>query len=97
VQALAMGLVYRVKEMWFLGLVYFMYGFSYVIYMTYFAAYLVKEVGASQAQAGRLLALVGGLSIFCGVIWGGISDLLGRKYGSALAYLSLATAYALLP
>jgi sugar phosphate permease len=93
--ALQWGLVYRVKEMWFLGLVYFMYGFSYVIYMTYFAAYLIKEVGLSQAQAGGLWALVGGLSIFCGVIWGGISDLLGRKYGSALAYLSLATAYTL--
>ncbi len=93
--ALQWGLVYRVKEMWLLGLVYFMYGFSYVIYMTYFAAYLVKEAGLSQARAGALWALVGGLSIFCGVIWGGISDLLGRKYGSALAYLSLATAYIL--
>lgn len=47
----------------------------------------------SQAQAGGLWALAGGLSIFCGVIWGGISDLLGRKYGSALAYLTLAVAY----
>ena len=88
------GLVYRVKEMWYLGLVYLMYGFSYIIYMTFFAAYLIKEMGLSQAQAGAIWALVGGLSIFCGVIWGGISDLLGRKYGSALAYLTLAAAYA---
>jgi MFS family permease len=93
--ALQWGLVYRVEAMWFLGVVYFMYGFSYVIYMTYFAAYLIKEIGLTQAQAGGLWALVGGLSIFCGVIWGGISDLLGRKYGSALAYLSLAAAYTL--
>ena len=89
------GLVYRVKEMWYLGLVYFMYGFSYIIYMTFFAAYLTKEMGLSQAQAGAIWAMVGGLSIFCGVIWGGISDLLGRKYGSALAYVTLATAYAI--
>jgi MFS family permease len=73
-----------------------MYGFSYVIYMTFFAAYLIKEMNLSQAQAGGLWALVGGLSIFCGVIWGGISDLLGRKYGSALAYLTLAVAYTLM-
>ena len=79
--------------MWYLGFVYFMYGFSYIIYMTFFAAYLIKEMGLSQAQAGGLWALVGGLSIFCGVLWGGISDLLGRKYGSALAYLTLAVAY----
>jgi MFS family permease len=88
------GLVYRIREMWYLGFVYFMYGFSYIIYMTFFAAYLIKEMGLSQAQAGAIWAMVGGLSIFCGVIWGGISDLLGRKYGSALAYLTLATAYA---
>ena len=65
------GLVYRVKEMWYLGFVYFMYGFSYIIYMTFFAAYLTKEIGVSQAEAGAIWAVVGGLSIFCGVIWGG--------------------------
>jgi MFS family permease len=89
------GLVYRVKEMWFLGFVYFMYGFSYIIYMTFFAAYLTKEMGLNQVQAGAIWAMVGGLSIFCGVIWGGISDLLGRKYGSAAAYITLAIAYAI--
>jgi sugar phosphate permease len=93
--ALQWKLVYRVKGVWYLGFVYFMYGFSYIIYMTFFAAYLIKEMGLSQSQAGGLWALVGGLSIFCGVIWGGISDLLGRKYGSALAYLTLAVAYAI--
>ncbi len=92
-KSLHWSLVYKIKEMWYLGLVYFMYGFSYVIYMTFFAAYLNKEMGLSQAQAGTIWALVGGLSIFCGVIWGGISDLLGRKYGAALAYVTLATAY----
>jgi len=92
-KAVQWGLVYRVKEVWYLGFVYFMYGFSYIIYATFFAAYLIKEMGLSQAQAGSLWALVGGLSIFCGVIWGGISDFLGRKYGSALAYLTLAAAY----
>ena len=92
-KSLQWGLVYRVKGMWYLGFVYFMYGFSYIIYMTFFAAYLIKEMGLSQAQAGGLWALVGGLSAFCGVIWGGLSDLLGRKYGSALAYLTLAVAY----
>ncbi|HSB07845.1 MAG TPA: MFS transporter, partial [Thermodesulfobacteriota bacterium] len=94
-KTLQWGLVYRIREMWYLGFVYFMYGFSYIIYMTFFAAYLIKEMGLSQTQAGAIWAMVGGLSIFCGVIWGGISDLLGRKYGSALAYLTLATAYAI--
>jgi MFS family permease len=87
--------VYKVRAVWYLGLVYFMYGFSYIIYMTFFAAYLVKEIGLSPAKAGGLWAAVGGLSIFCGVIWGGISDYLGRAKGASLAYFSLATAYLL--
>jgi len=40
-----------------------------------------------------LWALVGGLSIFCGVIWGSISDRLGRSKGAALAYLFLGLSY----
>jgi MFS family permease len=91
--SLQWGLIYKVKEVWFLGLVYSAYGFSYVIYMTFFKAFLWKEMGLSVALASHLWALVGGLSIFCGVIWGGISDRLGRKRGAALAYLTLALSY----
>lgn len=89
------GLVYRVKEVWYLGLVYFTYGFSYVIYMTFFKAFLSDEMGLTVVLVGYLWALVGGLSAFCGVIWGGISDRLGRKYGAALAYFTLALSYLL--
>jgi MFS family permease len=85
--------IYRMAAVWYLGVVYFMYGFSYIIYMTFFAAYLVKEIGLDAGEAGRLWATVGGLSIFCGVIWGGLSDKLGRAGGAALAYLVLAIAY----
>ncbi len=91
--SLQWGLVYKVKEVWYLGLVYFMYGFSYVIYMTFFKAFLTDEVGLSVALASYMWALAGGLSIFCGIIWGGISDRFGRKYGAALAYLTLASSY----
>ncbi|MFO7996258.1 MAG: MFS transporter [Dehalococcoidia bacterium] len=89
------GLIYRVKEVWYLGLVYLMYGFSYVIYMTFFKAFLADEIGLDVVLVGYLWALAGGLSIFCGVIWGGISDRLGRKRGAALAYLTLALSYLL--
>ena len=85
--------VYGMPSLWYLGLVYSFYGFSYIIYMTFFAAYLVKEIGLPQAYAGSLWALVGGLSTFCGIIWGHISDRLGRSRGAALAYLVLALSY----
>ncbi len=93
VSTLDWGLVYKKGSVWYLGITYFFYGLSYIIYMVFFAAYLVKEMGLSPQWAGGLWAAVGGLSVFCGVIWGGISDRLGRARGAALAYLVLATAY----
>jgi MFS family permease len=70
-----------------------MYGFSYIIYLTFFVAYLTKEVGVAPVAAGRIFAVLGVFSIFCGVIWGWISDVLGRRYGSMLAYITLALSY----
>jgi MFS family permease len=61
--------------------------------MHFFSTYLEKEMGLASAYAGVLWAWAGGLSIFCGIVWGGISDLIGRKYGAALAYLTLASSY----
>jgi MFS family permease len=80
-------------SVWYLGVTYFFCGISYIIYMVFFAAYLVKEMGYSQSWAGGLWAMVGGLSVFCGVIWGSISDKLGRSRGAALAYLVLGLSY----
>ena len=80
-------------EIWKLGSVYFMYGFSYIIYLTFFVAYLTKEMGVAPVAAGRIFAVLGIFSIFCGVIYGWISDVLGRRYGSMIAYLTLALSY----
>jgi len=93
VSSLQWTAVIKMGSVWYLGVVYFFYGLSYIIYMVFFAAHLVKEMGFTQEAAGGLWALVGGLSIFCGVIWGGISDRLGRSKGAALAYLVLGLSY----
>lgn len=93
VSALKWSAVTGQGRVWYLGLVYFFYGASYIIYMTFFAAYLVKEIGMTPSFAGGLWAGVGALSTFCGVIWGAVSDRLGRSRGAALAYLVLAAAY----
>lgn len=85
--------VYRIGSVWHLGIVYFLFGFSYIIYINFFATYLVKEIGWTSGEAGRLFTFLGILSIFCGLIWGGISDIIGRKGGAALAYIALAIAY----
>ena len=87
--------VWREKELWKLGGVYFTYGFSYIIYLTFFVVYLTKEIGVSPRAAGAMFAVLGSIAIFCGVLWGAISDAVGRRYGSMLAYLTLAVAYLL--
>lgn len=88
------GLVYRSSAVWHLGLVYSAFGFSYVIYMTFFVKYLVGE-GYSQTAAGRLLMVLGWSSLLCGVMWGVVSDIIGRKWGLMLVYLIQATAFTL--
>jgi MFS family permease len=71
-----------------------MYGFSYIIYVTFFAAYL-QTLGWVREAAISLWFIVGILSILSGFIWGWVSDILGRKYGMALAFMFLSLAYLL--
>jgi sugar phosphate permease len=78
--------VYRSGSLWHLALVYVAFGFSYIIYATFFAKYLQSEAGYSREAAGNLWAIVGWISIFCGLIWGAVSDVIGRQYGLALVY-----------
>jgi len=87
--------VYRSRAVWHLALVYITFGFSYIIFATFFARYLQGELGYTKERAGGLWQLVGWLSIFCGAIWGWVSDVLGRKHGLALVSFVQATAYAL--
>lgn len=87
------GKIYKIGSVWHLGVVYFMYGFSYIIYINFFATFLVKEMGWTNSEAGRLFTFLGLLSIFCGLLWGGVSDVIGRKSGAALAYVTLAISY----
>jgi sugar phosphate permease len=89
------GKVYRSGVVWHLGFIYIAFGFSYIIYMTFFTKYLIAEGGYSQEAAGRLFMLMGWLSLFCGLIWGWVSDILGRKTALAIVYVIQATAFAM--
>jgi nitrate/nitrite transporter NarK len=87
--------VYRSAAVWHLGLIYVAFGFSYIIYMTFFTKYLVAEGGYTPASAGRLFMLMGWLSLLCGPVWGTVSDLLGRRAALAIVYLLHAAAFGL--
>jgi len=76
--------VYRSGAVWHLAVIYIAFGFSYIIYATYFSKYLQTEAGFTKEKAGNYWQIVGWLSIMCGLVWGSVSDVLGRKYGLAL-------------
>jgi MFS family permease len=85
--------IYAFRPLWHLAVVFFTFGFSYVIYMQYFSAYLINEAKVGTERAGDYLMLLGILSIFCGPIWGMVSDRIGRNYGMALVFLTQGTSY----
>lgn len=89
------GRVYRSAAVWHLGLVYIAFGFSYIIYMTFFTKSLISESGYSKEDAGSLFMLMGWLSFLSGLIWGAISDRIGRKHALILVYLCHAIAFAM--
>lgn len=87
--------VYTRPIVWLLGLVYVAFGFSYIIYMTFFAKCLMSDAGYTQPQAGHLFMIMGWFSLFCGLIWGSVSDSIGRKGALAIVYVIQAAAFAL--
>ncbi len=91
----ALRRVVNESEIWKLSSVYLAYGFSYMIYLTYFIAYLTKELGMPATEAGGIFALLGFLSIFCGLPWGSLSDRIGRRNASIFAFLTVAASYLL--
>ena len=89
------GNVYRSRGVWHLGLVYVAFGFSYIIYMTFFVKHLMAAGGYSRAAAGALFMTMGWASLTCGLLWGAVSDRFGRKHSLVIVYLLQAIAFAL--
>jgi MFS family permease len=85
--------VYRSGTLWHLAAVYFGFGFSYIIFSTFFIRYLVSEVGFERAQAGWLWLKIGMLSGISGLIWGIVSDRWGRRLALLCVFLLQGTSF----
>ena len=55
------------------------FGFAFNIYATYFVAYMVDEIRLSEKTAGNVWAIFGWMCMGSGLLWGFISDRLGRR------------------
>ncbi|MEN8142834.1 MAG: YbfB/YjiJ family MFS transporter [Thermodesulfobacteriota bacterium] len=75
--------------------IYFLFGATYVVYVTFFVTSLVRDRGFSEISAGNFWAWVGALSLLSGPIFGTMSDRFGRKAALVTVFSIQATAYLL--
>jgi sugar phosphate permease len=85
--------IYKNRTVHLLGAVYFLFGYTYVIYATFIVTALVNERGFSEAVAGNFWSWVGFLSLFSGPVFGSLSDKLGRKAGLMVVFSLQMLAY----
>lgn len=70
--------VYRNPLVWLMSFMVFCSGWSQGVFNTFLGTYLSEENGIDLAVVGRLLILIGVLSIGSGIVWGRVSDWIGR-------------------
>lgn len=87
--------LYLSPSVWHLGVVFFAFGFAYLSYMTFFNKRLIADLGYTQQAAGNLFMILGWSSLPCGVIWGHVSDVIGRRRALSIVLVLQAGAYAL--
>jgi len=78
-----------------LGLLYLAFGATFMVYGTFIVTTMVREYGFSEAKAGIYWSWAGFFSLFSGVVFGTISDRIGRKHGLALVFAVQSAAYVL--
>lgn len=78
-----------------LGVIYLIFGLTYMIYGTFIVTTMVDDFGFTESQAGQLWSLVGIFGMFSGVFFGSVSDRIGRRNGMVLVYAMFSCAYLL--
>jgi MFS family permease len=78
-----------------LGLLYLAFGATFMVYGTFIVTTMVREYGFSEAQAGLYWTWAGFFSLFSGLLFGMISDRIGRKQGLAMVFAVQSAAYLL--
>lgn len=87
--------IYFSAKVWHLGAVYFLFGFAYMSYMTFFVKRLIQDGGYTQGSAGNVFMILGWASLVCGFLWGFLADRIGRKRAMVAILFIQAVAYAI--
>jgi len=78
-----------------LGIIYCIFGITYMIYGTFIVATMVGEYGFAESRAGGFWSWVGFFSLFSSVGFGLLSDRIGRRNALMLIFSLQALAYLL--
>lgn len=85
----------RTAALWWLALLTLCWASTYIVFVTFFAAAGLAS-GLDATQVGHLWIAVGILSSWSCIVWGGVSDRLGRMPTLALVYVLQGSALAAL-
>lgn len=85
----------KIRLLAHMGLIFAIYGATYMLYVTFIVTSMVDSYQLSATTAGGIWAWFGLFSIFSGVLFGSISDRIGRRAGMAVSFVVLASAYLL--
>ena len=86
---------YKTPLVWLVTLLAFTSGWSNSIFSTFFGVYLAEENAVSLNTVGQLLIVIGILSVGSGVVWGRLSDRLGRAQAFLLSFAMQGASFAL--
>ena len=86
---------YKTPLVWLVTLLAFTSGWSNSIFSTFFGVYLAEENAVSLNTVGQLLIVIGILSVGSGVVWGRLSDRLGRAQAFLLSFAMQGASFAM--
>ncbi|HKJ04639.1 MAG TPA: MFS transporter [Geopsychrobacteraceae bacterium] len=78
-----------------LGLLYLIFGATYMVYGTFIVTTMVVEFNFAESTAGMFWSWVGFFGLFSGVLFGTLSDKIGRKAGLIVVFTVQTLAYLL--
>jgi MFS family permease len=93
---LSLASIVRFGPFWRTGFLFFLFGMTAIMYMTFFVATAMNKWHVSTEISGTFWAILGLTSLFSGPIFGAISDRIGRYATLAILFGLQACAHTLL-